>query len=50
MLRFWKWLIVVLAAAAIVLALRNSMETTGDDPTLGGVGEPSLSAERTARA
>jgi hypothetical protein len=44
-IRFWKWLIVVLAAAAIVLALRHSMETPEDDPTLGRTTAPALSAD-----
>lgn len=34
-LRFWKWLIVVLAAAAIVLALRHANEAADHDPAVG---------------
>ncbi len=34
-LRFWKWLIVVLAAAAIVIALLNADEPAEGDPTIG---------------
>ncbi len=34
-LRFWKWLIVVLAAAAIVVALRHANDTAADDPSIG---------------
>jgi hypothetical protein len=49
-IRFWKWLIVVLAAAAIVIALRNSMETAEDDPTLGRTTAPAVSSEPTNEA
>ena len=34
-LRFWKWLIVVLAAAAIVVALRHANDSAEDDPSIG---------------
>jgi hypothetical protein len=44
-IRFWKWLIVVLAAAAVVIALRHSLETPEDDPTLGWTAAPAVSAE-----
>ena len=45
-IRFWKWLIVVLAAAAVVIALRHSLETPEDDPTLGRTTAPAVSLER----
>ena len=44
-IRFWKWLIVVLAAAAVVTALRHSLETPDDDPTLGRTTAPAVSSE-----
>ena len=34
-LRFLKWLIVVLLAAAVVLALRHSLREPADGPGLG---------------
>ena len=49
-IRFWKWLIVVLAAAAVVVALRHSLETPEDDPTLGRTTAPAVSSERTSAA
>jgi hypothetical protein len=49
-IRFWKWLIVVLAAAAVVVALRHSLETPEDDPTLGGTTAPVHSTKATTAA
>jgi hypothetical protein len=37
-LRFWKWLLVVVLAAAIVVALRHSLRDPVDGPGLGGRG------------
>ncbi len=48
-LRFWKWLIVVLAAAAVVIALRHSLETPEDDPTVGHEAAPLLTLHTTTR-
>lgn len=45
-IRFWKWLIVVLAAAAVVIALRHSLERPEDDLTLGRTTAPAVSLER----
>jgi hypothetical protein len=49
-IRFWKWLIVVLAAAALVIALRHSLETPADDPTIGLTPAPAVSHARTTAA
>jgi len=37
-LRFWKWLLVVLLAAALVVALRHSLRDPAEGPDLGGRG------------